>query len=564
MSIPESAIETLKRNSRYLRGTLLDELASLDPGLSADSQQLIKLHGLYQQKDRDKPKGTEVSPTKLPVLMARGRIPGGHLSASSYLAWDEIADRFGDRSLRITTRQSLELHGILKGDVKASLKALQAALQTTRGACGDVVRNVTQAPNPSGRRDIAQLDAVAETLSTHFLAHSNAYAEIFLDGERVDSGQESEPLLGANYLPRKFKIAVTVTGENLVDLYTNDLAFAATLDADENLNGFFVFAGGGLGMTHNDPTTFPRLADVLGWISFDHLLPVAEAVVGTQRDFGNRSDRRRARLKYLIEAKGKAWFKAEVESRWGGTFESREVPEWRSRSVLGWIEREDGSFALGFHTLSGRIADHAGHPLKTALRDLVREFNLEVQLTPDQDLILQGIQAQDRAEVDDILQARGIDPSSPSKLHDRALACVALPLCGLAITEAERVLPDLLSLIQVPLSRYGLLDLAPVFRVTGCANGCARPYTAELALVGQTPGKFALYVGGHAEGFRLAFEVAQKVTFEALPELLDRLFGLWKAEGEKGERFGDFASRIGHESLAANLTPAAAIQVSAS
>ncbi len=557
-SKPESPIEVLKRNSRYLRGTLETELTSADPSLSADAQQLIKLHGLYQQKDRDKPKAAEVSPVKLPTLMARGRIPGGRLSAASYLAWDTIADQFGDRSLRLTTRQSLELHGILKGDVKAALKNLQAALQTTRGACGDVVRNVTQAPNPSGRGDIAQLDAVAETLSTHFLAHSNAYAEIFLDGERVNVEQESEPLLGANYLPRKFKIAVTVTGENLVDLYTNDLAFAATVGVDGNLDGFFVFAGGGLGMTHNDPTTFPRLADELGWISFDQLLPVAEAVVSTQRDFANRGDRRRARLKYLIEARGKSWFKAEVESRWGGKFEARELPEWRSSAVLGWVERMDGSFALGFHTLSGRIADRAGHPLKTALRELIRDFELDVQLTPDQDLILLGIQAQDRAEVNDILQARGIDPNSPSKLHDRALACVALPLCGLAITEAERVLPDLLSLLQAPLERYGLSDLAPVFRVTGCANGCARPYSAELALVGQTPGKFALYAGGHAEGFRLAFEVAQKVTFEALPDVLDRLFGVWKAEGKQGERFGDFAARIGRESLTATLIPVSA------
>ncbi len=554
MSNPESPIEILKRNSRYLRGTLETELANPEPGLSSDAQQVIKLHGLYQQKDRDRPKVAADPPlANPPILMARGRIPGGRLGTKGYLAWDAVADRFGDKSIRLTTRQSIEVHGLVKGDVKLALKDLYSTLQTTRGACGDVVRNVTQAPNPWARADLAQLDSVAEILSSHFLAHSNAYTEVFLDGEKVAFDQESEPILGATYLPRKFKIAVTVTRENLVDLYTNDLAFAATADSGGNLDGFFVFAGGGLGLTHNDPNTFPRLADELGWIPFNQLLPVAEAVVGTQRDFGNRGNRRRARLKYLIDARGIAWFKGEVERRWGGRFAPRELPEWLTTSVLGWIERQDGSWALGFHTLSGRISDCPGRLLKTALRELVRDFNLEVQITPDQDLILLGIRVSDRAEAEDVLLARGIDPGSPDRLHDRALACVALPFCGLAITEAERVLPDLLALIQEPLERHGLSDLAPVFRVTGCANGCSRPYNAELALVGQAPGKFALYAGGHKEGFRLAFEVAQKVTFEALPDLLDRLFGFWKAEGMVGERFGDFAARVGRHSIASIL-----------
>ncbi|HJW09015.1 MAG TPA: NADPH-dependent assimilatory sulfite reductase hemoprotein subunit [Holophagaceae bacterium] len=551
MSAPqESAIESLKRGSHGLRGGLAAELASAEPGFSSDAQQLIKLHGLYQQKDRDR-RGDPANP---PVLLLRGRIPGGRLQASQYLAWDRLAGLHGDGTLRLTTRQSIELHGVLKGEVKAALAGLHSALQTTQDACGDVVRNVTQAPNPWGRSDLAQLDAVAESLSTRFLARSNAYAEIWLDGERVDPDQESEPLLGAAYLPRKFKIAVTAAGDNLVDLYTNDLAFAATFGADGLLDGCFVFAGGGLGMTHNDPTTFPRLADALGWIPSGALLAVAEAVVGTQRDFGNRADRRRARLKYLIAKEGLPWFKIEVESRWGGRFEDRPLPPWNTRSVLGWIHREDGRWALGFHTLSGRIADREW-PLRATLRDLVENFNLDVQITPDQDLILLGITAEDRPRVQALLRDRGIDPASPDRLHDRALACVALPLCGLAITEAERALPDFLRIIGKALDRYGLAERAPVFRVTGCANGCARPYTAELALVGQAPGKFALYVGGHAEGSRLAFEVAQKLTVEALPETFDRLFAFWKAEGVH-ESFGDFAARVGREALLAPLQAA--------
>ena len=545
--IQESAAEALKRHSRFLRGTLEAELGSSEPGFSPDAQALLKPHGFYQQKDRDR-KGDPANP---PVLMARGRIPGGRLSAAQYLAWDRVADRFGDGSLRITTRQSLELHRILKGDAKPAIQALHAALQSTKGACGDVVRNVTQAPNPWGRADLAQLDAVAESLSVHFESRANAYAEIWLDGERVDPERESEPLLGKTYLPRKFKIAVTAAGENLVDLYTNDLAFAATFGADGSLDGFFVFAGGGLGMTHNDATTFPRLADPLGWIEADQLLPVAEAIVGTQRDHGNRGDRKRARLKYLLASKGLAWFRAEVQARWGGSFEARELPPWATSPVLGWIERKDGSWALGFHVEAGRVTDRPGHPLKSALRDVVEDFGLDVQLTPDQGLILLGILDEDRAEIEATLEIRGIDPLSPSKLRDRALACPALPFCGLAIAEAERALPVVLAYLETALAKHGLAHRAPVFRITGCANGCARPYSAELALVGQTPGRYALYAGGSEEGDRLAFEVAQKVALADLPRVFDALVAAWREAGDAA--FGDFAARVGAEALRAAL-----------
>ncbi|HET6329242.1 MAG TPA: NADPH-dependent assimilatory sulfite reductase hemoprotein subunit [Holophagaceae bacterium] len=543
----ESPAEALKRGSRHLRGTLAEELASPEHGFSADAQALLKPHGFYQQKDRDR-KG---DPSNPPVLMVRGRIPGGRLSAAQYLVWDGLAGRYGDNTLRLTTRQSIELHGILKGDAKAALKGLHAALLSAKGACGDVVRNVTQAPNPWNRLDLAQLDAVAESLARHFEARSNAYAEIWLDGERVDADKESEPLLGDTYLPRKFKIAITAAGENLLDLYTNDLGFAATYAEDGRVAGFFVFAGGGMGMTHNDPTTFPRLADLLGWIPADQLLPVAEAVVTTQRDHGNRADRKRARLKYLIASKGLSWFVGEVEKRWGGAFEARGLPPWSTSPVLGWIARGDGTWALGFHVESGRVADRAGHPLRSALRDLVEGFELPVLITPDQDLILLDILDDDRADIEDILIARGIDPASPSKLHDRALACPALPFCGLAITEAERVLPEVLTHLEAALARHGLSQRAPVFRMTGCANGCARPYSAELALAGQAPGRYALYAGGSEEGDRLAFEVAQKIALADLPDVFDRLVSAWRKAGDAN--FGDFAARAGAQVLRTEL-----------
>lgn len=540
----EHPAEALKRESRHLRGTLSEELAGGAEGFSKDSETLLKFHGLYQQKNRDKAPDTP----KHPVLMVRGRIPGGRLEAAQYLAWDRIADTFGDGSLRITTRQSLELHGVIKGDAKAALQALHAALQTTQGACGDVVRNVTQAPNPWGRADLAQLDAVVRQLSDHFRAHGNAYAEVWLDGEKVDEATEKEPVLGEAYLPRKFKISATLAGENAVDVYTNDLAFAATLK-DGLIDGYFVLAGGGMGMTHNDPTTFPRLADLLGWIPASAVLKVAEAVVGVHRDHGNRADRRRARLKYVVHQRGLDWFRAEVEARADLTFQPRELPRWATTPTLGWLKRTDATWALGLHTLSGRLAG----PLKAALRELVERHRLDVQFTPDQDAILLGIPEAAKDEVDAFFRERGLDIASPAPLFDRALACVALPLCGLAITEAERALPELLHTIQSRLEVHGLASRAPVFRVAGCANGCSRPYAAELALVGQTPGKYAVYLGGNVEGTRLAQEVAQKVSLEALGPFLDQLFLQWKTLGQPGERLGDFAARLGVDELKPRL-----------
>ena len=532
-----SPIEALKAGSRHLRGTLEAELASPDPSFSKDSQTLVKFHGFYQQKERgaaDKP----------PVLMLRGRIPGGRLSAAQYLAWDDLSDRYGDATLRLTSRQSLELHGVLKGDLKATLQGLDAALQTTKGACGDVVRTVTQAPNPWLRPDLAQLDAVVDRLALHFQAVSNAYAEIWLDGERVNPELEQEKLFGATYLPRKFKFSVTVAGENLVDLYTNDLGLAATFDATGLLEGFFVTAGGGMGMTHGDPTTFPRVADVLGWIPAVALIPVAEAAVSIFKEEGNREDRKRARLKYVIARKGRAWFQAAVEARAGVVFEARPLPTWRTSPVLGWLDRTDGTLALGLSISGGRIAG----ALKAALREVAATFQPGVQLSPDQDLILLGLRREDRAAVGALFARHGWPLTTPDPLASRAMACVALPLCGMAFTEGERALPSFLDQLRSALERQGLRDRSLVFRVTGCANGCARPYTAELALVGQTSSSYALYVGGDPEGTRLAFPVLHKLAPADFPAALDRLFAAWAQAGSAAS-FGDFAAGLGAETL---------------
>ncbi len=545
-----SNLETLKLESRHLRGTLAQELAGPEAGFSEASQHLLKPHGFYQQKDRDRRKDPVPPP---PALMVRGRIPAGRLDPLGWSTWDRLADVYGDASLRITTRQSLELHGILKGDLKATLQGLRDALQTSTGACGDVVRNVVAPPNPMDREELTWIEDVAHVLSDHFKARSRAYAEIFLDGEPVDPLTESEPIFGDTYLPRKFKIAVTLAGENAVDLLTHDLGLAATLEGS-GISGWHLFAGGGMGMSHGNDATFPRLADHLGWIPATDLLRVVEAVVTAYRDSGDRGNRRRARLKYVLHDRGAAWFRGEVEARSGVPFEPREVPIWATPSVLGWHRAADGTLALGLHTLSGRITDTPERQLKSALREAVDTFHLQVQLTPEQDLILRDIRSEDREALTQLLHGAGVVTDRPGSAYDRALACVALPWCGLAVAEAERHLPEFLAHLQAALDRHGKADLAPTFRVTGCANGCARPYAAELALVGQSLERYVLWAGGDAEGTTLAFPVKDKVHRTDLPHLFDRLVAQWAAEALPGERLGAFARRRRPDALAAALS----------
>lgn len=539
-----TAYESLKRTSRGLRGTLGAELDDPSDRLSKDAEKLLKFHGLYQQKDRDR--APAEAPPKRHVLLARGRIPGGRLTAAQWLAWDDMATRHGDGTLRLTTRQSIELHGVLKRDVRKALQGLHDALQSTRGACGDVVRNVMQPPNPQGRSDLVQLDGVADLLSRHFLARSSAYLELFLDGEPVGA-VEPEPLYGEAYLPRKFKIGLTVAGENAIDLFTHDLGLAATFDQAGAIDGWFVFAGGGMGMAFKVAGTFPRLADLLGWVPHSALLAVAEALVGVHRDHGDRADRRHARLKYVVQERGPAWLRTELELRASVQFAQRPLPPWRVPNHLGWIARADGAWSLGLHTLSGRIADTPGRPLRSALRRVVERFRPDLQLTPEQDLLLTGISATDRAAVDAAWAAHGLDLRSPDPLHDRAVACVALPLCGLAITEAERAAPDLLRALQDRLSARGLSERAPSVRIAGCPNGCSRPYAAEVGIVGQRAGHYALFVGGSETGDRLARCVAEQVPLERVPDRLDALFAAWAAQGRPAERLGDFAVRVGFE-----------------
>lgn len=549
-----SKVELLKRNSRGLRGNLAEELASEAPAFSDPMTQLLKFHGIYQQDNRDERKrGPDGKMQKNHSLMVRCRIPGGRLTAEQYLRLDELSDLFGLGSLRLTTRQSIQFHGVLKSHSRELLKAIHDALLSTIAACGDVVRNVTQALNPTGDPTLAQLNAVADRLSSHFEPRSGAYAEIWLDGEPVEFEEKLEPIYGTQYLPRKFKIGITIAGNNSLDLFTNDMGIAATLK-NGSIDGYYFYAGGGLGKSHRNPATYPRLASALGWVPEEALIPVSEAIITTQRDFGDRKDRKHARLKYLIEEQGVDWFRAEVERRSGYTFDQREEPQWTNPEYLGWQEAVNGTLSLGLHILAGRIKDFENRPLRSAIREVVARYGPDIQITPDQDLILLNIAKEHRQAIEDHFKKYGISLSPEGSLYHRALACPALPTCGLAITEAERLLPSVLDKLQRPLNELGLP--APTIRMTGCPNGCARPYSAEIGLVGRSVGLYALYLGGNVEGTRLAAEVTDSLKAEHLEEAGRILFGAWKQQRlTPNEAFGDFAHRLGTDALRQLLSP---------
>ena len=360
-------VEEIKIQSHGLRGGIAQTLE--DPtqdGFSQDDQQLIKFHGFYQQRSRDK---SIPESEKKATFMVRGRIPGGRLTAAQYLKWDELADSYGGGALRLTTRQTIPLHGIVKDDLRPLFRGIYAMNQSTMGACGDVVRNVTQVVNPKGLPELDLLDDPASLLSDHFKFQSSAWTELWIDEQRVEvPGDEAEPFYGKTYLPRKFKIGLTITGDNGIDLYTNDLGFAAVVDQGV-IQGYHVFAGGGMGMMHNKPETYPRLADLVGYIAADQLIPTAEAIIGVHRDFGDRTNRKHARLKYVIQEQGLDWFRTEVENRQGFPFSHPALPPWNTPNYLGWLPRQDGSWALGVHLNCGRIKDGAQGQIKTALRE---------------------------------------------------------------------------------------------------------------------------------------------------------------------------------------------------
>ena len=548
---PPSPNEQIKARSRFLRGTLSEELdrAALG-GLSEEASQLVKFHGMYVQDDRDlRPERAKRKLDRAVSFMARLRIPAGVLTARQFLALDRIAAERANGTLRLTTRQTIQFHGIIKSNVRAALRAIDAVLLDTIAACGDVNRNVMAAANPFRSRAHADAAEAAARLSAHFLPRTGAWREIFIGDQRVRGGEpESEPIYGATYLPRKFKVAIAVPPANDVDVYAQDLGFVAIVQ-DGAIAGYDVLAGGGMGMTHGEPDTYPRVGDVLGYCPADRLIEVAEAVLTAQRDFGDRTNRKRARLKYTIDGRGLDWFKAEIDRRMRSPFEPPRPFAFSTHDDrLGWASGADGLHHLTLYVENGRIADRDDGRLKAALAAIagLEGFGESGRfvITPNQNLVIARASEAERVRIDAILAEHRV-PREFSRLRQGAMACVGLPTCGLALAESERYLPGLVTRIDAVLARYGLQDQAITIRLTGCPNGCARPYLAEIALVGRGPGRYNLLLGGAADGSRLNRLYRENLADAEILAALEPVIAGYAQARRDGERFGDYVRRAG-------------------
>jgi sulfite reductase (ferredoxin) len=548
-----SAVETMKTASQGLRGHLAEELAEGGIQVSEEAYNLLKFHGSYEQFDRDtaterKQHGLE----KEYQFMLRVRMPGGLLTAQQYLAMDRLADDRANHTIRITTRQGIQFHGILKGDLKPAIADINATMLTTMSACGDVVRNITASPTPIRSAKYARIEADARLLSEHLKPKSRAYYQIFLDEAPEMAADEEETLYGPTYLPRKFKVAITSEDDNTIDVLTNDLGIVAHFDGN-TLRGYTIAVGGGLGMTHNNPSTYPRLATPVAFVQPEQLLPMVEAVIRLQRDHGDRGNRRRARLKYVVDDRGLTWIRETLAQYFGARLIDPPALHLQVPDLLGWHEQGDGKLWLGVPVAAGRIADiPGGAQLRTALRDIAKKFAPGFTLTPQQDVLITSVTPADRAEIETLLRAHGVALAEDlSPLAQYALSCPALPTCGLALTEAERMHPEIVGGFDALLARHGLADRRISVRVTGCPNGCVRTYNGDIGIVGRMPGFYALYVGGDFEGTRLSFKLLEKVPHAAVISSFDPLFAAWALQGHAGEGFGDFCHRLGLEALLA-------------
>jgi sulfite reductase (ferredoxin) len=551
-----SKAEAIKQQSRQLRGNLARDLADTATPFDKVAYSLLKFHGIYQGYDRDsaterKQRGDD----KIWQLMVRVRIPGGRLTADQYLALDALAERHANGSLRITTRQSIQFHGVVKPGLKAAIAEIDGALLTTLAACGDVVRTVTTVPAPIRDGVHDRLESDARNLSTHLLPKTGAYHEIWVDGAKVTPEEEPvDPLYGERYLPRKFKIGLAIPEDNTIDVLTNDLAIVALFakgPGGDKLLGYNFLLGGGHGMTHNKPETYPRLATPVAFVEPDDLLAAAAAVVRLHRDWGDRGNRRHARLKYVIAERGEEWAREKLSEDLGKALAPcRPMADFDVPDHLGWHEQGDGRLYLGVPVASGRIVDIEGTRLRSALREIVARFRVDPILMPSQDIILSEIEPTDREAITALLRSHGVRLVEELLPVERwALACPALPSCGLALTEAERVQGDIVGRVAARLRRWGLEDERLSIRITGCPNGCARPYTGDIGIVGRMPGFYSLYVGGDFAGTRLNEVIAERLNIAGIADALDPLFALFASSRAAGEGFGDFCHRIGIAAL---------------
>ncbi|AFZ30530.1 sulfite reductase (ferredoxin) [Gloeocapsa sp. PCC 7428] len=575
-----SKVEGLKERSNFLREPVATELLQDTTHFTEEAVQILKFHGSYQQDNRDnRVKGQE----KDYQFMLRTKNPGGLVPPQLYLTLDKLAEEYGNQTLRATTRQGFQLHGILKQNLKNAIAAIIENLGSTLAACGDVNRNVMAPPAPfKNRADYQYAWKYAQNIADLLTPQTGAYYEIWLDGEKAISAEEDpavkearqkngtgttfhegeEPIYGTHYMPRKFKVCVTVPEDNSVDLFSQDLTLVVMMN-DDQLIGFNVYAGGGLGRTHNKEETFARLADPICYVDKEDVYDIVKAIVATQRDYGDRTDRRHARLKYLIHDWGVDKFRSMVEKYFGKPLQPfKPLPEFQYEDFLGWHEQGDGKLFLGISVQNGRIMDDAKMQLRTALREIVQQFNLPMRLTPHHNVIFYEIEPEKRQAIEAILSRCQVeaDPNAIKPLVRYAMACPALPTCGLATTESERIIPSVLDRIEALLQKLGLGDEHFVIRMTGCPNGCARPYMAELGFVGTGPEMYQIWLGGSANQTRLAQVYIEKMHLNNLEVEFEPLFVYFKQARQGAETFGDFCDRVGLASIrefAANYTPQA-------
>nr|GMD23060.1 sulfite reductase [Ipomoea batatas] len=556
-----SKVEIFKEQSNFIRYPLNEEILTDAPNINEAATQLIKFHGSYQQYNRDERGKRSYS------FMLRTKNPGGKVPNRLYLAMDDLADQFGIGTLRLTTRQTFQLHGVLKKDLKTVMGTIIRNMGSTLGACGDLNRNVLAPAAPYVNKSYLFAQQTADDIAALLTPQSGFYYDVWVDGERFMSAESpevvkarednshgtnfpdsAEPIYGTQFLPRKFKVAVTVPTDNSVDLFTNDIGIAVVSDENGEPQGFNIYVGGGMGRTHRMETTFARLAEPLGYVPKEDILYAVKAIVVTQREYGRRDDRRYSRMKYLLSSWGIEKFRNVVEQYYGKTFEPcRDLPEWEFKSYLGWHEQGDGRLFCGLHVDNGRIKGET----KKMLREVIEKYNLDVRITPNQNMILCDIQHAWKDSIATALAQAGLlEPSQVDPLNLTAMACPAFPLCPLAITEAERGIPDILKRVRAMFEKVGLEnEESIVVRVTGCPNGCARPYMAELGLVGDGPNSYQIWLGGTTNQTSLAKPFKDKAKVQDLEKVLEPLFYHWKQNRQASESFGDFTTRMGFEKL---------------
>jgi len=541
--------ETLKADSDNLRGTITESLVDeITAAVTADDAKLMKFFGIYQQDDRDirdERRRQKLEPAY--SFMARVRLPGGVCSASQWLKLDELGRTYGAETLRLTTRQTFQLHRIMKHDLRPVIQGLRDVLLDTKAACGDDTRGVMCTVNPNLSNVHGQVYALARQASDHATHKTGAYSEIWYGAQREHREGPEEPFYGRTYLPRKFKIGFAIPPSNDIDVYSQDLGFIAIAHRGK-LQGFNLAIGGGLGRTDQIPSTYPRLASVIGYIETDRLIEMIDAVMSVQRDYGDRTDRAHARFKYTIDDKGLDWITAEIEQRLGFALASARPYTFTSNGdLLGWITGDDGREHCTLFIENGRVINTPDHPMMDGLRAIASTDKCTFRITPNQNLIISDITPDDRHVIEALIKEHGLDQfQSRSGLRLNSMACVAMPTCGLAMAESERYLPDLLTKIEVILDAHGLKQEPITIRMTGCPNGCARPYIAEIGLTGRAPGKYNLYLGGGFHGERLNKMYLENVGEPTILEALDATLGHYARDREPGEHFGDFAIRAGY------------------